>query len=402
MIVDLMRNDLGRVCQYGSIAVDELCSLRPAPGVWQLESSVHGELRPGVTDSRLLRATFPPGSVTGAPKVQALRTIHELEGSARETYCGAVGLCSPVAGLELNVAIRTLELARGRLWLGVGGGIVSDSSPEAEVAEALTKARGVTDAAGLALASAVIAATPLRTPFNRAERPDPEHGVFETIRVSAGHPVHLPDHLTRLSASCAELGLSLPDEAQARIAEAAAGLGDGGLRLTVGPAGIRVATRPLPQAGPMELVAVTVPGGLGRHKWADRGLVETYSEHGVTPLICDADGSVLEAGYAAVFVVTGRRIVAPPLDGRLLPSLSRARLLSAARRAGWETCLRTVALSELASADAIVLTSSLRGPHPARLAGRPLPPQATQICRALARIGLVVVHAGPRQKIPKS
>ncbi len=384
MIVDLMRNDLGRVCRYGSITVEELCALREAPGVWQLESSVHGELRPKVTDSQLLRATFPPGSVTGAPKVQALRTIHELEGSARETYCGAVGLCSPVAGLELNVAIRTLELARGRLWLGVGGGIVSDSSPEAEVTEALTKARGVADAAGLALGGEHMAATPARIPFNRADRPDPAQGVIETILVAGGHTIHLPDHLTRLAASCGELGLSLPGEIEARIAGAAAQLSNGGLRITVDPSGLRIATRPLPQAVPMELLAVAVPGGLGRHKWADRGLIESHSGAGVTPLICDSDGSVLEAGYAAVLVVTGQRILGPPLDGRLLPSLSRERLLTAAGRAGWETCLRDLSLSELAGADAIVLTSSLRGPHPATLAGRPLPPQAVQICRALA------------------
>jgi para-aminobenzoate synthetase/4-amino-4-deoxychorismate lyase len=383
MIVDLMRNDLGRVCQYGSITVEELCALRSAPGVWQLESSVQGQLRPNVTDSQLLRATFPPGSVTGAPKVQALRTIHELEGSARETYCGAVGLCSPVAGVELNVAIRTLELARGRLWLGVGGGIVSDSSPEAEVAEALTKARGVADAAGLALAHERIGAAPARVPFNRAERPDPAQGVIETLRVSAARAAHLPDHLTRLRASCTELGLSLPAEVEARINSAAAELGEGGLRLTVSPSGIGIVTRPLPPTGPMQLLPVAVPGGLGGHKWADRGLIETHSSPGITPLICDSDGSVLEAGYAAVLVAIGRRIVSPPLDGRLLPSLSRERLLHAASRAGWEVCLRELSLSELASADAIVLTSSLRGPHPASLAGRPLPRAAAELCQAL-------------------
>jgi para-aminobenzoate synthetase/4-amino-4-deoxychorismate lyase len=394
MIVDLMRNDLGRVCRYGSITVEELCALRAAPGVWQLESSVHGELRSDVTDSQLLRATFPPGSVTGAPKVQALRTVHELEGSARESYCGAVGLCSPLAGLELNVAIRTLELARGRLWLGVGGGIVSDSSPEAEVAEALAKARGVADAAGLALAGEPVATSPAPAliPFNRAERPDPGQGVFETIRVSAGQAAHLDDHVVRLAASCAELGLSLPAEARARIASAAAELSartprvsDGALRVTVSRSGIRLATRPLPQAAPTELVPVTVPGGLGAHKWADRRLVDTYSAPGQTPLICDSDASVLEAGYAAVLVVIAQRIIAPRIDGRLLPSLSRERLLRAAGRAGWETCLRDISIDELASADAIVLTSSLRGPHPARLTGQPSPPQAIQICEALTR-----------------
>ncbi|MDX6640162.1 MAG: para-aminobenzoate synthetase / 4-amino-4-deoxychorismate lyase, partial [Solirubrobacteraceae bacterium] len=147
MIVDLMRNDLGRVCAYGSIAAHPP-RVETYAGVFHLVSTVSGELREGATDADLLRATFPPGSVTGAPKVQAMKVIAELEATRREAYTGAIGYVSPLAGLELSVAIRTFELARDRVWLGAGGGIVADSDPGAELAEALAKAAGPLSAGG--------------------------------------------------------------------------------------------------------------------------------------------------------------------------------------------------------------------------------------------------------------
>ncbi|MGA6165231.1 aminodeoxychorismate synthase component I [Amycolatopsis magusensis] len=138
MITDLVRNDLGRVCAIGSVRVPELLAVRPAPGVWHLESTVEGRVVTG--DAGLLAATFPPGSVTGAPKIRALDLIAELELAPRGVYTGAMGLVSPVAGLELNVAIRTFEVHAGTLWLGVGGGITADSDPEREWQECLHKA----------------------------------------------------------------------------------------------------------------------------------------------------------------------------------------------------------------------------------------------------------------------
>ena len=136
MIVDLVRNDLSRVCLPGTVTVPVLLGPEPHPGVWHLVSTVSGTLRPGTGDGDLIGAAFPPGSVTGAPKVRALEIIDELEASPREAYTGAVGYRSPVAGLELNVAIRTFEFAAGRAWLGAGGGIVADSDPAAEYADA--------------------------------------------------------------------------------------------------------------------------------------------------------------------------------------------------------------------------------------------------------------------------
>jgi para-aminobenzoate synthetase/4-amino-4-deoxychorismate lyase len=141
MIVDLMRNDLGRVCRFGSVRVPALVRVEGHVGVWHLVSDVTGELRPEVQDGALLRATFPPGSVTGAPKVRAMEVIHELESTAREVYTGAIGYMSPLTGLELSVVIRTFEIAAGRIWLGIGGGIVADSIPHAELEECYVKAR---------------------------------------------------------------------------------------------------------------------------------------------------------------------------------------------------------------------------------------------------------------------
>lgn len=140
MIVDLVRNDLARVCEVGTVRVPELLTVRPAPGVWHLASTVSGRLRGDVDDTALLAAAFPPGSVTGAPKIRALEVIAGLEQHPREVYCGAIGMASPVAGMELSVAIRTFEFDGRRLWLGVGGGITADSDPDAEWLECLHKA----------------------------------------------------------------------------------------------------------------------------------------------------------------------------------------------------------------------------------------------------------------------
>lgn len=144
MIVDLVRNDLGRVARPGSVTVTDLLGVRPAPGVWHLVSTVRAELRPGTTVGELLEATFPPASVTGTPKLRARGYLRGWEPQPRGVYCGAVGLASPAAGLECNVAIRTVEFAPGgTARLGVGGGITIDSDPEREWLECLHKAASI-------------------------------------------------------------------------------------------------------------------------------------------------------------------------------------------------------------------------------------------------------------------
>lgn len=154
MIVDLMRNDLGRVCEFGSVRVDEPQRIEAhhggVGGVWQGVATVSGLLRHGVSHADLLRAAFPPGSVTGAPKVRAMQIIRELEPVRRGPYCGAIGFVSARGDAAWNVAIRTAALrldpgstacrARGTIDYAIGAGIVADSDPGAEWLETLTKA----------------------------------------------------------------------------------------------------------------------------------------------------------------------------------------------------------------------------------------------------------------------
>jgi para-aminobenzoate synthetase component I len=148
MIVDLARNDLGRVAAFGTVAVEELFALESHPGVHHLVSTVAARLREGVSVADVIRATFPPGSVTGAPKIRALEIIEELEPVRRGPYCGAIGCFAPGGDIDLSVAIRTFVAARDRLHLHVGGAVVADSDPALEWRETMHKAARLLDAAG--------------------------------------------------------------------------------------------------------------------------------------------------------------------------------------------------------------------------------------------------------------
>jgi para-aminobenzoate synthetase component 1 len=148
MIVDLERNDLSRVCVHGSVRWPELMAVRPMTGVEHMVSTVEGTLRPGVGLAELLGATFPGGSVTGAPKIAAVDLIAALEPVGRGASMGALGRVRGNGDLELALTIRTFAVAAGRIHLWVGGGIVWDSDPAAEVEESWTKAEPLLDAVG--------------------------------------------------------------------------------------------------------------------------------------------------------------------------------------------------------------------------------------------------------------
>jgi para-aminobenzoate synthetase/4-amino-4-deoxychorismate lyase len=189
--------------------------------------------------------------------------------------------------------------------------------------------------------------------------PDPARGVFETIRVERGRALYLEDHLARLRNSVRELygadfELRLPELPDRPCR----------LRVTALPSG--EVTAELAPLGEPNLVLApwTVPGGLGAHKWADRRAIDEATQRlGATPLILDEDGSVLEAAWANVWVREGDRLVTPPADGRLLPGVTRARLLRTEPHAAEEP----LTLERLEAADVIVLTSALRGDIEARL-----------------------------------
>jgi len=155
MIVDLERNDLGRVCSYGSVRVAQPRALEPYAAVHHTVATVEGRLHPDRPLTDLLKATFPGGSITGAPKVRAMQIIAELEPTRRSVYTGAVGYLGPRSARDpagrcaLNIAIRTLLADGPRVHLQVGGGIVADSRPEAEFDETTDKARAMLAALGL-------------------------------------------------------------------------------------------------------------------------------------------------------------------------------------------------------------------------------------------------------------
>ena len=150
MVVDLERNDLGRVCEYGSVEVVEHRYVDELPSLFHTVSTIQGRLRDKVSAVDILRATFPGGSISGCPKIRAIEIIDELEPTRRHVYTGAMGFFAPNGDFTLNVAIRTMTVAGNRLHYQVGSGIVADSVPEKEYEETLQKAAGMQSAANSA------------------------------------------------------------------------------------------------------------------------------------------------------------------------------------------------------------------------------------------------------------
>lgn len=148
MLVDLERNDLGRICKPGSVEVDPLMQLCSYAHVHHIESTVKGELRKDVSPGEVIKALFPGGTITGCPKVRTMQIIHELESSARGPYTGSMGYLNRDGSLDLNILIRSMVLSGGCLSFKTGAGIVADSNPEAELAETRAKAKGLLRAIG--------------------------------------------------------------------------------------------------------------------------------------------------------------------------------------------------------------------------------------------------------------
>ena len=372
MIVDLMRNDLSRVCLPGSVDTPTLLSVRPGPGVWHLVSEVTGRLSPDATDSDLLSACFPPGSVTGAPKIRAQQLIEDLEGAGRGVFTGAIGYLSPLpaqpaAGrpgrAEFNVAIRTFEISGDRIELGVGGGITADSAPMQEWQECLVKAAPL-----LALGGATVDGDrPLPAPaVVRAE-----DGVIETMLAVDGRIVALADHLARLQSSCLELyRIRLPAELPRQLHQAVAGgAGRRRVRLRFGP-GLRhpeIDVAPAPEAGAgVALHCHAGRSGNWRHKWADREWLTGLERAGSWPLFTEPgpDGAelALETSRSNLAVICRDGVLRTPvLAENVLPGITRRRLLDAALDRGWPVLLGPVLLSEVRDARLVLSLSSIRG-----------------------------------------
>jgi para-aminobenzoate synthetase/4-amino-4-deoxychorismate lyase len=314
-----------------------------------------------------------------------MELIAALEGTAREVYTGAVGIASPVSGLELNVAIRTFEMAAGKVWLGVGGGVVADSDPDRELEECFDKARPLLSAVGAQLD---LALGPPEGESNRdapgewGSRPDVCSGVFETMLVADGRPIELESHLGRLAESVSGLfGARPPARLGAEVTEIAASRPEPQrLRVRVRPSPdgsltTELSVSPAPEAfaghpsSPAFLVPVVLPSGLGRHKWhdrrmlADRHMALELGSHEQL-LLVDADGSVLETERANVLALFGSLLITPPADGRILAGTTRETALRAAALIGLDVSVQALSLVELGSADEVFLTSSIKGLTP--------------------------------------
>jgi len=362
MITDLIRNDLGTVCELGTVTVPDLLRVEPHPGVWHLVSTVRGRVADDVTDAGLLAATFPPGSVTGAPKLAAIATIDEVEDSPRGAYTGSLGIASPVSGLTHSVAIRTFELHDTVIELGVGGGITVDSVPMLEWRECLHKAVPLIEAIGSGLGSKL----------SPGEDAHPAHlvasGVFETMLAVHGEVLRLGDHLARLDRSCRELySQGLPDDVAARVG-AHVGTGRLAVRLYVRPTptglDVQVSSTPAPTTPAPTAVVVRGRRGSWRHKWADRTtlVADEQATAPASPLYVAGDGTVLETSRGNVFaLMSDGALVTAPLRDDLLPGVTRRAVLDRAADLGLPARVAPFTLADLRTARAAFTSGSLRG-----------------------------------------
>lgn len=348
MIVDLVRNDLGRVAETGSVAVTELFGVESYPTLHQMTSTISARLRDGIGLAELFRALFPCGSVTGAPKRRSMEIIARLEEAPRGAYCGAIGFVSPGAEAVFSVAIRSavLDLERGSGELGIGSGVTADAAAAAEYRECLDKA-----------AFLARGAEPLR--------------LVETLLWEPGRGYALLErHLRRLEESAAALGFASPVEAlRCRLAAAVPGAtGPCKVRLLLErDGGCGVTAEPLPprgvSPGPLRVALAARPidsrEPLLRHKttwrpWYD-GILEAHPGC-ADVLFCNERDEVTEGTRYNLVVEMDGRLVTPPLASGLLPGTLRAELL--ARGIIEEEALTR---QELFAARRLWLINSVRG-----------------------------------------
>jgi para-aminobenzoate synthetase/4-amino-4-deoxychorismate lyase len=372
MIVDLMRNDLSRVCRPGTVAVQELLAIQPHPGVWHLVSAIRGELNPDTTMAQVLTAAFPPGSVTGAPKISAQQGIADLEVEPRGAYTGSIGLVSPLAGADFNVIIRTFELHDGHLELGVGGGITVDSVPIREWNECLQKAAPLIAAAGSSFDQELV---------DEQSAPDAAllaGGVFESILVLRGKIIRLAPHLARLDRSCRELySKGLPDDLAAAARQLAAEQSeesrlvirilarptDGRLDLTLRarPLGSRPASSTLRQH--------SRPDHSWRHKWIERSAL-AEAEAATSPALPFFTSQarpyhITETTRGNLFIQDRDGVwCTPPLDEQVLPGVTRREVLDLLDDQRMPARIRRCSVDDLHQSRGAFWTSSLSGAVP--------------------------------------
>jgi len=319
MIVDLLRNDLSRVAQAGSVAVPDLFHVESYPTVHQMISTVTARLDPGKTVADLLRAIYPCGSITGAPKIRAMEIIGDVEPEPRGIYTGSIGRIDANGDAAFNVAIRTLHLAKDApvATLGLGGGIVADSQVDQEWAECLAKGRFVAD--------------PRCFDLIETMRFDPDRGL----------PL-LNRHLARLEASAHLLGFQLDRHDARNLLQAATFRlhGPKRIRLLVsrnGQMSIEAADLPAAPEGPALVSLAALPVDVHdfrlRHKTTDRAFYDQarLNAGGFEVAFVDPDGFLTEGSFSNIFVERGGLLQTPPLSRGLLPGVLRADLIESGR-----------------------------------------------------------------------
>ena len=361
MIVDLLRNDLGKIATTGGVRVPAPFQVRRFGSVWQMTTAIEAQAKPHTSAADIFRAAFPCGSITGAPKRMSMQIIDALETSPRGLYTGSIGYLKPCPsglGFEgaLNVVIRTLQLKPLSDGLyqgtyGVGSGIVADSEAEAEYIECQWKAHFLN-----ALA--------------------PEFGVFETLRAEGGQCALLSLHLERLQEAAAALNLRLPPDAAQQIGRYLQALPDAApyrVKVLLDSDGLHLshaACAPLHGAQ----YALIAPQALPLHDYLrrfkttrraayDAGWQQAEQQGAFDSLFFNTEGCLLEGGRSNVFVRFGSEWHTPPLDLDILNGVMRRAVLADSQHYLNTAHIfeRRITQAQLRQADEIVLCNALRG-----------------------------------------
>lgn len=367
MIVDLLRNDLGKIAQTGTVCVPEPFKVSRFGSVWQMTSTIQAQALPHTSFADILRAAFPCGSITGAPKKMSMQIIESLEAEARGLYTGSIGYLNPCSGGlgfegTFNVVIRTLSLTPLSDGIyqgvyGVGSGIVIDSDPAAEYRECGWKAR-----------------------FLNELRPD--FGIFETLRVENGRCTLLDRHLCRLKTAAQALNLPLPDGCENQIKQYIAHLPDGAFRIKalLASDGISLSRAVLNHLADKQRVIISptilpAQNYLRRFKTTHRALFDQAWQTAETQgafdsLFFNSDGILLEGGRSNVFVKYQGQWLTPSLDLDILNGIMRQAVLDEPQKyLQTNQVIEThITQKTLQEAEEIRLSNALRGVFAAALA----------------------------------
>jgi para-aminobenzoate synthetase/4-amino-4-deoxychorismate lyase len=357
-----MRNDLGRICQPGSVQVSNPYTVERYRTLHQMTSTVTGRLRPKTTYAEIFRSLFPCGSITGAPKIRTMQIIRDLERGPRGVYTGAIGFIAPGGRATFNVAIRTLVVQSGMARMGVGGGIVADSDARDEYRECLLKASFLT-------------------------REPRAFELFETILWDRDYQL-LDYHLDRLESSADYFGFPIARDAlRQRLLHLSAGFESGipqRIRLSLTATGESILQSAEfvaePKRGSVRLATERTASDdvFRRHKTSNRELYDRLHAQAVADgfddvLFLNQRDEVTEGAITNLFVEKDGEWLTPPVECGVLPGVLRRHLLQTRPNAR-EMILR---IGDIESADALYIGNSLRGLHRVRLhAAGPLTPRS--------------------------